>query len=140
MPSCNHSDHTALDLYLSNYALMVENESLEIRVYNRMIEGIPTDDYFIEFYQEGKIVNIYYSSTCINEDEILSISAHIQETISVIQSALKVSASTDAQYRWVNGRLLILRVSEEDTCPCQIEYTYEYVEVNEGEVENESIY
>ncbi|MBQ9098596.1 MAG: RICIN domain-containing protein [Clostridia bacterium] len=119
MPSCNHSDHTTLDLYLSNYALMVENVSLGIRVYNRMIEGIPTDDYFIEYYDDsGVVTEVHKSEYTLTEEDYASAMNQIAQLhqSNIATASVEENISYEYYFQYIAGELRVVeeRISVND--------------------------
>ena len=56
-----------------DYDLVNENMDYGVKLYSRLINGIPTNDYYLEFYNNNKLVGIYKSSYTLSDSLIESI-------------------------------------------------------------------
>lgn len=56
-----------------DYDLVNENMDYGVKLYSRLINGIPTDDYYLKFYNNNKLVGIYKSSYTLSDSLIESI-------------------------------------------------------------------
>ena len=119
----------------SEYTLMLDSPASGIKKYVKMIDGIPTDDYYIEFYDSGKLVKTYKSRNMLTEAEVL------KGTIDLAQ-VFEVKSNTQLQnigietlvFTHVNGELCLLR--QEVTvpaghCACEAEYVFYNAKTNE---------
>lgn len=63
-------EYNAIDA--SRYTLVAENESCGVKLYTRMLNGIPTDDFYLEYYDErGTFTGIWKSPYTLNDETIM---------------------------------------------------------------------
>ncbi len=83
----------------SAYTLMLENTSTGAKLYSKLMNGIPTDDIYIEYYKNGVLVDTYKSDFNL-EDCSTQMSA--QQTAQTLAEHPDVSAE-DLAYIYVDG-------------------------------------
>jgi len=107
----------------ADYTLLVENESLGVKLYSRMVNGIASDDYFMEFYdRDGKLTSIRKSAYTMNNAEIAMATAQVQQYATMHQvTALTASAENlELQIRYVDGEWVLAEMHKVfgEGCSC----------------------
>ena len=110
------------------YTLVAENNTLGIKMYTKMINGIKTEDFFLEFYNDkGELTKVYKSDKIIDEQEIVLAEKTI-EHVKQRKNENIVEQNTAEEYRfcYVNDelRLAKLQFVPDDMCPYCMHVTY----------------
>lgn len=122
------SEHARL-LNRAAYTLIVDDLDSGIKRYVRMINGIPTDDYFVEFYEGNTLVQIYKSQHTLTDEEVTTANAKVAEMIAINSTSQAVGNADEAEFLFIriNGELQLLRkevVHAEECCTCEEEYVF----------------
>ena len=94
----------------SEYTLVNENSEYGAKVYSKLLNGIPTDDFYIEFYNHGKLTNVYKSSYNLT-DEIKSSVLEDQSQPYISYSSVNLDQK-DLSYAEINGTLRLIQKRE----------------------------
>ncbi len=119
----------------SEYTLMVENDSIGVKLYCKLVNGITTDDYYIECYKDGKLTDVKKSDYTFTAADVSAMTAQAN---SILASNTSVNAEnlhysyTDNGWHLVEKRVT---AHEGDVCACQHEVTYYDWTVNQPVVE-----
>lgn len=93
------------------YTLYAENLELGIKLYSRMIHGIPSDDYFIEFYTNGVLTDIKKSHFTMDDADIKSANEQYSQSdmqnINILGNNGQKEAA-EYQFRCVNNKLTLV--------------------------------
>jgi len=100
------------------YTLVNENMDYGVKLYSRLINGIPTDDYYLEFYNGNELTGVYKSSYTLSDavietiiGETLQINNVIRFTDNCVNTNLSY-ANIDGVLRLVEKREVITRIGE----------------------------
>lgn len=92
----------------SEYTLVSFNKECGIKLYTRMINGIPSDDYYMEFYDEsGNLTDIQKSENTMDAQTIYALSA---ADVTKWEQTFN-AAETDLVYTCTNGVWQLSRVN-----------------------------
>ena len=121
----------------ADYTLLVENESLGVKLYSRMVNGIASDDYFMEFYdQDGKLESVRKSAYTMTNAEIAMAMAQVQQYATMHQvTAFTASAENmELQIRYVDGEWVLVEKHEVSGEECSCFYEPVFYNALTGEV------
>ena len=113
----------------SEYTLMSENAELGLKLYSKLLNGIPTDDCYIEYYKDGVLVDAYKSPFKLED-------AETQVSAMQTNEALKNNPGVDVEnlaYTYRDGAWHLIERREIVTTQGDFTYTeIAYVDLSEG--------
>ena len=92
----------------SEYTLTAENESIGAKLYSKLLNGIPTDDYFVEFYHDGVLQCVKKSAYTLTDSEMQILSA---QASAVLSNRANLNAE-DLSYTFVDGEWHLMEARE----------------------------
>ena len=114
----------------TEYSLVTENMEYGAKLYSKLINGIPTDDFYIEFYNHGTLTNVYKSPYNLNNEIKAVLSSQLQTHISNLNQK-------DLSYANINGKLRLIQKRELITEINSIKYIdVVFYDVETGEIIN----
>lgn len=117
----------------ADYDLVNENMDYGVKLYSRLINGIPTDDYYLEFYNNNKLVGIYKSSYTLSDSLIESIMdnpVYVENVKPITNHQINPTLSytyIDGELRLIEKRIVVTRIEELS----YIDYLFYDVETDE---------
>lgn len=95
--------------------LLAENTAAGVKVYVKMIDNIASDDYYIEYYQNGQLLRTYQSAYTVTASEAKVAAEELKAKKNVISSML---ASQDMQvsdlmFKHIDGELHLVYVQSQ---------------------------
>lgn len=116
-----------------DYDLVNENMDYGVKLYSRLINGIPTDDYYLEFFNNNKLVWIYKSSYTLSDSLIESIMdnpVYVENVKPITNHQINPTLSytyIDGELRLIEKRIVVTRIEELS----YIDYLFYDVETDE---------
>lgn len=116
-----------------DYDLVNENMDYGVKLYSRLINGIPTDDYYLELYNNNKLVGIYKSSYTLSDSLIESIMdnpVYVENVKPITNHQINPTLSytyIDGELRLIEKRIVVTRIEELS----YIDYLFYDVETDE---------
>lgn len=115
---------TPINYDKAEYTLVAENDMAGIKMYSRLINGISSDDYFLEFYSDGELTYTWKSSALIEN-------TNTQDMMSQSNTFLALSENSNPEnfhYRYVDGEWQLfeksIAVKDGSSCDCQHGISY----------------
>lgn len=126
-PPCNHSVDSLLDINTSKYTLVSENESMGTKLYSRTVYGIPTDDFYLEFYENGILTGVYKSEYTMTDIDY-EIAKEQVEALNAVNELTSIActnnlAQSEYYFLYVDGELVLVEKQveiKEDGSECVV--------------------
>ena len=113
----------------STYTLMAENPNLGIKLYSKLLNGIPTDDCYIEYYENDVLARTYKSQFTLEDAAVNECAA---QAYTILQSNPEVNINNLA-YTYRDGAWHLIERREVVTTHDDFSYTEViYVNLSEG--------
>ncbi len=113
----------------SKYTLMAENASTGTKLYSKLMNGIPTDDCYIEYYENNILVDTYKTEFVLEDCDV---QASASQTNAVLAANPNVNAA-NLSYTYVDGEWHLIERREVTIAHDGIECTeIIYVDLTEG--------
>lgn len=116
-----------------DYSLVNENIDYGVKLYSRLINGIPTDDYYLEFYNDDKLIGTYKSNYTLSNSVIASI-IESSPQIENVGLTFTDQSNLSLSYTYINGELRLVEKREVVTIVGEltyIDYWFYDLETNE---------
>lgn len=104
------NQQSALAYNQSGYMLVNENMEYGAKVYSKLINGIPTDDFYVEFYNHGELTSVYKSPYFLTA-ETMSAVLESQPQASVLYYSSD-SIQNNLSYADIDGNLTLIQRRE----------------------------
>lgn len=120
----------------SAYTLVAENDSLGVKMYAKFINGLKTDDYFIEYYdRNGKLTHIDKSEQTVSATDLaiaIQQIAQLNEMYSVNGNTI-ANENAECCFLHVDGELCLVERMEviDESCGGCVHYVYKNVLTSE---------
>ena len=85
-----------------SYTLVSNNVSAGIKRYVKMINGIPTDDYFVEFYEGNTLIKSYKSFNTLSTEEETAANAQLVQMIASKSTTQAESNSDESELMFIH--------------------------------------
>lgn len=112
----------------SEYELVVENASIGVKLYSRMVNGIASDDYFVEFYdQNGNLTEIQKSEHTMQDSDIAVATEQLNQYAAMNRTAVDSTNGqiVKTQILYVDGAWVLAEEHRVDgKCSCCYETVF----------------